>query len=167
MNIHLCHQGRQLGSFSKEQVETMLKAGVIADSTLAWTSGLTEWKALHEVLQPDTPPPVPQPQTVPAITPSGFPTGHPNYVEGNGSRELPFVIHTSNTIRSAHVQREIIDGIYRQGIKESASCHYSKSLKGLPGNGDLCEYRFAINGRETSVWFDLYLVTQQINDPRI
>src|SRR5208282_4798007 len=59
MTVHLCHQGRQLGVFSKEQVEAMLKAGVINDGTLAWTTGMAEWKPLKEVLGPATPPPVP------------------------------------------------------------------------------------------------------------
>ena len=75
MTVHLCHQGRQLGEFSKEQVEAMLKAGVITDSTLAWTSGLAEWKALREVLGATTPPAVPPPQTSAAIT-SGSSPGH-------------------------------------------------------------------------------------------
>src|ERR1035438_3509960 len=75
MNIHLCHQGRQLGEFSKEQVEAMLKAGVITDSTLAWASGLAEWKALREVLGATMPPAVPTPQTA-AATAFGQPPGH-------------------------------------------------------------------------------------------
>lgn len=61
MTIHLCHQGRQLGDFSKDQVEAMLKAGVIVEDTMAWTSGLREWKKLREILLPALPPPVPPP----------------------------------------------------------------------------------------------------------
>ncbi|MGA3145321.1 MAG: DUF4339 domain-containing protein [Verrucomicrobiota bacterium] len=80
MNIHLCHQGRQLGEFSKDQVEAMLKAGVITDSTLAWTTGLVEWKGLREILGPVTPPPVP-----PAIT-----TDHDSHSASNGpSSSMP------------------------------------------------------------------------------
>lgn len=93
--------------------------------------------------------------------------GHPNYVEGDGSRAFPFVIHTSNTLRSAEVQREIIDGIYGQGTKNSASRFYYESQRGLPGNGDLCEHKFTLNGEQVSVWFDLYLVTRLMNDPEL
>jgi len=92
---------------------------------------------------------------------------HPNYMEGDGTRESPFVIHTSNTIRSAQIQREIIDGIFGPGTKESASRHYYESPRGLPGNGDLCEHRFALGGVQKSVWFDLHVVTRMVNDPEL
>ena len=58
MTIHLCHQGRQLGAFSNEQVEAMLKGGVITSETLAWAEGLAEWKKLREVLASQAPPPI-------------------------------------------------------------------------------------------------------------
>jgi uncharacterized membrane protein YhaH (DUF805 family) len=86
-------------------------------------------------------------------------------VEGNGSREFPFVIQTSNTLRSAQVQREILDGIYGQGTKESADRFYYESHRGIHGNSDLCEHRFIIKGENKSIWFDLYLVTRLASDP--
>lgn len=93
---------------------------------------------------------------------------HPNYVEGNGSREFPFVIHTSNAIRSAQVQREIIDGVFGEGTYQTFGTRlYSESRRGIPGNGDLCEHRVLVNGVERSIWFDLYLVTQLMNDPEL
>lgn len=46
-----------MGAFSKDQVEAMLKAGVIAGETLAWAPGLAGWKPLMEILGPTTPPP--------------------------------------------------------------------------------------------------------------
>lgn len=58
MTIYLCHEGRKLGTFSTEQVEAMLKGGVITGDTLAWTPGLAEWKRLREILAPPTPPPI-------------------------------------------------------------------------------------------------------------
>ena len=67
MTIHLSHQGRQLGDFSKEQVDAMLKAGVIAADTLAWTSGLKEWRSLSEILALLAPPPTPQPPPRPTV----------------------------------------------------------------------------------------------------
>jgi hypothetical protein len=92
---------------------------------------------------------------------------HPNYMECDGSRESPFVIHSSNTSLSAQIQREIIDGIYGQGTKDTASRFYSESRRGLPGNSDLCEHRFIVKGEKKSIWFDLYIVTRLVNDPEL
>jgi hypothetical protein len=88
MTIHLCHQDKQLGDFSKEQVEAMLKAGVINDGTLAWTSGLPEWKALREFLGATTPPAVPPSQTV-AATVLGQSPGHSKPTDDIPKRGLP------------------------------------------------------------------------------
>lgn len=183
MTIHLCHQGKQLGEFSKEQVDAMIKSGIITYNTLAWIPGLSEWKPLSEII----PPPIPIPttpiqqsqsaidvkksqnQAVPPIL-DDVPKPvreHPNYQEGNGTKESPFVIHSSNVIRSAQVQQEIIDGIYGQGTKKTATRFYFESPRGLPKNGDLCKYSFNVNGEQKSVWFDLYLVTRLANDPEL
>lgn len=59
MTIHLCHEGRKLGAFSHEQVQAMLKGGVITHDTLAWIAGFDDWKRLGEVLAPPAPPPLP------------------------------------------------------------------------------------------------------------
>jgi hypothetical protein len=59
MNIHLSHHGHKLGAFSMEQVQDMIKAGVITHDTLSWTEGQAEWKPLKEILTRQAPPPLP------------------------------------------------------------------------------------------------------------
>jgi TPR repeat protein/uncharacterized membrane protein YhaH (DUF805 family) len=58
MNIHINHNGQQMGIFSREQVEGMIRSGVITYETLAWTEGQTVWKPLHEIIGASVPPPL-------------------------------------------------------------------------------------------------------------
>lgn len=90
-------------------------------------------------------------------------------LEGDGSRERPFVIHTSSHVLSASIQAEIIDKMYGKGTysaRENSRLYYA-SDRGLPGNGDLCEHKIVVDGRPASVWFDLYMVTRLVNDPEL
>lgn len=59
MDIHLNHGGQQLGTFSREQVEGMIRSGVLTYETLGWTSGLTAWKPLRDIIGASVPPPPP------------------------------------------------------------------------------------------------------------
>jgi hypothetical protein len=87
-------------------------------------------------------------------------------IEGNGSRESPFVIHTSSYLLSAEIQKEIIDKIHGPGTySQRGNRLYYSSERGAPGNGDLCEHKLSVNGQPVSIWFDLSLVTKLVNDP--
>jgi GYF domain 2 len=116
MTIHLCHQGRQLGDFSKEQVEAMLKAGVINDGTLAWASGLPEWKALREFLGATTPPAVPSPQTV-AATVLGQPPGHSKPTDDIPKRELPSSPSTPPVIAAPVFEARLSERVRQEILK--------------------------------------------------
>lgn len=146
MTIHLCHQGRQLGAFSKEQVEAMLKADVITDVTLAWTSELTEWKVLREVLRPATPPPMP-----PTATPSNGPI--PSVAENSVFRRCPppimeniavgIVLDETPNIQAgdAEVLRPVLQKIQLvvaqySGVNASTSAEYRACIPKLMDIGD-------------------------------
>lgn len=90
---------------------------------------------------------------------------HDRIIEGDGSREAPFVIHTSNYILSAQIQNEIVNRVLGAGAWTPQQRRYSPSTRGESGNQDLCEHLVTVGGRLTSVWFDLYLVTRLVNDP--
>ena len=70
MNIHLVQNGQQLGAFSKEQVEGMIKSGMITYETMAWTEGQANWKPLREIIGVSIPPVIPQSATDKRILPA-------------------------------------------------------------------------------------------------
>ncbi|MEY2537002.1 MAG: hypothetical protein QOG67_742 [Verrucomicrobiota bacterium] len=92
---------------------------------------------------------------------------HSRILEGDGSQESPFVIHTANYGLSRQIQTEIIDGIYGRNKWTLQGRYYYTSARGNPGNSDLCQHRITVEGQQQSVWFDLYLVTRLANDPEV
>jgi hypothetical protein len=91
---------------------------------------------------------------------------HDRIVEGDGTREQPFVIHTSNEMLSAKIQDEIIDRLFGAGASKFSVVYY-ESRRGKPGNVDLRERFSLADGIRRSVWFDLYLVSALVNDPAL
>ena len=59
MNIHLNHNGQQMGTFAREQVEGMIRGGVITYETLACAEGQTMWRPLHDIIGAPVSPPLP------------------------------------------------------------------------------------------------------------
>ena len=59
MNIHLIQNGQQVGPFSKEQAEGMIKSGMINYETMAWADGHADWKPLREIVGATIPPLMP------------------------------------------------------------------------------------------------------------
>jgi hypothetical protein len=163
MNIHLCHQGRQLGSFSKEQVEAMLTAGVITDGTLAWTSGLTEWKALREVLQPDTPPPVLPPQAATTIT-SRFSSGHPNNDPEWNRKKKEFASKALENPETARIVNEIFQKLGFPSLQQTP-------MTQLAWRKRVCEAEIAVvalekqQGHNLPVWRE-NLRLMKLNPPK-
>jgi len=88
---------------------------------------------------------------------------------GDGSKESPFVIHTSSPMLSAAIQAEIIDNIYGLGTyDENGLRNYFDSSNGNVGDGDLCEHIVNTPGGEVmSVWFDLHMVRKLSEDPKL
>ncbi len=66
MLIHLNHNGKELGQFSRAQVEGMIRGGIISYDTLAWAEGHTTWKPLHEIIGTPVPPLIPRSNVVPS-----------------------------------------------------------------------------------------------------
>ncbi len=66
MSIHLNHNGKELGQFSREQVEGMIRSGIISYDTLAWAEGHTTWKPLHEIIGTPVPPLIQSSNVVPS-----------------------------------------------------------------------------------------------------
>jgi hypothetical protein len=91
---------------------------------------------------------------------------HPDIVEGNGTRESPFLVRFNRYLFSTIAQSETINRIYGEGTYQphGPRCYY-ESPRGTRGNKDLCEHVLSVNGKEVSVWFDLSEVTRCETDP--
>src|SRR5688572_24094958 len=71
MEIHILRDGKQIGPFTEETVQSLLKQGNILINDLAWSPGLDGWSPLHAVLYPAAqPPPVPANAVPPPMPPS-------------------------------------------------------------------------------------------------
>ena len=46
-----------MGTFSREQVEGMIRSGAITYETLGWTEGQTAWKSVFDLIGASVPPP--------------------------------------------------------------------------------------------------------------
>lgn len=55
MEIFVAKSDQQTGPFSEQQIESMLKSGMIVPTDLAWHEGLWEWAPLHQVLNVGAP----------------------------------------------------------------------------------------------------------------
>lgn len=121
--IHLAKGGCQLGPFSKEQIESMISAGMISADDMAWKQGATDWEPLgvmlgthqsHREVQPE--PPLPNPQSNPAPDPLGQTKEGPRgiggwltffcigLVVGSPLKALPSILDSLDSLRR-------IDGI--------------------------------------------------------
>jgi hypothetical protein len=62
MNYHVHHEGRDLGVFSREELQQRRSAGEFSGAEYVWRPGMTDWQPLDSVLQADAvspPPPLP------------------------------------------------------------------------------------------------------------
>jgi hypothetical protein len=55
MDIYILRDGKEIGPFSEETTQTMLKQGSILINDLAWQPGMPQWIPLHSVLYPAAP----------------------------------------------------------------------------------------------------------------
>lgn len=69
MEIHILRDGNQIGPFTEETVQSLLKQGNVLINDLAWMPGLDGWSPLHAVLYPAAQPPAPPPNAVPPPMP--------------------------------------------------------------------------------------------------
>ena len=71
MQIHVAKDGRQSGPYSVEQVQDMVRTGLLSGTDLGWHAGMAEWLPLHSIPELGLPPP-----TTGATTPgAGGPPG--------------------------------------------------------------------------------------------
>jgi uncharacterized membrane protein YhaH (DUF805 family) len=56
MKIHLVDKGQQMGTFSRDKVEDMIRSGAITYETLAWTDSQTAWRPLRDIIGATAPP---------------------------------------------------------------------------------------------------------------
>jgi hypothetical protein len=90
---------------------------------------------------------------------------HPKIVEGDGSKDKPFVVNSNNPVGSAIIQKNVVTlvaGLQTEHL--STARMYYESPRGQPGNGDLCEHQIKVDDEIISIWFDLYLVTKQAKE---
>ena len=66
MDIYILRDGKEIGPFSEETTQTLLKQGSVLIGDLAWKPGMADWIPLHSVLYP-----------APAPTPSAKPPPPP------------------------------------------------------------------------------------------
>ena len=57
MDIYILRDGKEIGPFSEETTQTLLKQGSVVIGDLAWCPGMAKWVPLHDVLYPPPPPP--------------------------------------------------------------------------------------------------------------
>lgn len=78
MEIHILRDGSQIGPFSEETVQSLLKQGNVLINDLAWSPGLDAWSPLHAVLYPAAQPPSPPANAVPPpMPPAAIPASAP------------------------------------------------------------------------------------------
>ena len=105
MTFLIHRDGQQLGPFSIETVEEMIRTGTIATTDLAWCDGLTEWTPVSELL-PDAaagteagenpPPPIPVAVGIPVavrVAGSAAPVRIASVVGAQPSRDLSYIEH--------------------------------------------------------------------------
>lgn len=79
MDIHILHDGTQIGPFPEDAVQSLLKQGKVMLNDLAWSPGLPQWVPLMNLLYPSaTPPPPPEgfgavPPAPPTVPPAPEP----------------------------------------------------------------------------------------------
>lgn len=66
MDIYILRDGKEMGPFTEETTQQLLKEGNVLIQDLAWRPGMPQWIPLHSVLYPAPPPPPPRPQAPPA-----------------------------------------------------------------------------------------------------
>ena len=60
MDIYILRDGKEIGPFSEETTQTLLKQGSVLISDLAWRPGVPQWIPLHSVLYPAPAAPISQ-----------------------------------------------------------------------------------------------------------
>jgi uncharacterized RDD family membrane protein YckC len=66
MQIHVAKSGQQSGPYTVEQVQNMVRSGLLSAADLGWHEGLAEWAPLHTIAGLGVPPP-----TGAAVSPMG------------------------------------------------------------------------------------------------
>jgi len=57
MQIHVAKSGQQSGPYTLEQVQNMVRSGLLSAADLGWHEGMAEWAPLHTIAGLGVPPP--------------------------------------------------------------------------------------------------------------
>ena len=57
MQIHVAKSGQQSGPYTVEQVQNMVRSGLLSAADLGWHEGMAEWAPLHTIVGLGVPPP--------------------------------------------------------------------------------------------------------------
>ena len=57
MQIHVAKSGQQSGPYTVEQVQNMVRSGLLSAADLGWHEGMAEWAPLHTIAGLGVPPP--------------------------------------------------------------------------------------------------------------
>ena len=49
MQIHVAKSGQQSGPYTLEQVQNMVRSGLLSAADLGWHEGMAEWAPLHTI----------------------------------------------------------------------------------------------------------------------
>jgi hypothetical protein len=143
MEIYILRDGKEIGPFSEETTQTMLKEGSIVINDLAWQPGMPQWITLHSVLYPPVgasvgavrpPPPPPGFFAAPPPSASGTPGA-----DGNGASSFPLTVPEPES-RSALVQET------PPAVSEPATAKQKAflSFAGIPFPADITRERAAL-----------------------
>ncbi|MEA3206958.1 MAG: hypothetical protein QOE70_15 [Chthoniobacter sp.] len=69
MDIHILRDGTQIGPFTEDAVQSLLKQGSVQINDLAWRPGMPQWVPLVNLLYPGTTPPPPPTMVAPPPPP--------------------------------------------------------------------------------------------------
>jgi uncharacterized RDD family membrane protein YckC len=64
MQIHVAKAGQQSGPYTVEQVQNMVRSGLLSAADLGWHEGMAEWAPLHTIAGLGVPPPTNGPLNV-------------------------------------------------------------------------------------------------------
>lgn len=93
---------------------------------------------------------------------------HDDILEGEGTKESPFVMAPVRYWFSTIAQKAVIDKLFGEGsCQPDGPRLYHESPRSIFNNQDLCQHLLIVDGREVSIWFDLSNVTKFELDPRL
>jgi hypothetical protein len=95
MDIFILSDGKEIGPFSEETAQTLMKQGSVAATDLAWRSGMADWAPLGEMLSFRCEPGAPEQATEGSAeaSPGGPPPADTPQIEPATAKQRAFLAH--------------------------------------------------------------------------